>query len=235
MVEPLQDWVKERIRATQAAHGLTTDTVDLSALRYRAREGRSSGVCRNCGQLFVPHNSAQKYCARACLDAAWKAPKRPPRNCERCGEQYTPLSATQRYCSGDCRREVEKQLHKERRSKAVATRKAAEAIRAQAVISLGSVKAIQQIVAGVWDVPIWEMWSPSRKHEAALARHAAISLVRHLLGMSEPKIGEAFGHRDPSTISNALVRCEQLRDSNPKYAGRYARAEAKCRLALESA
>lgn len=57
--------------------------------------------CVECGKMFKPRTSKQKFCRKECADK--KMMKRETRVCVGCGKEYTPKRARQtEYCSREC-------------------------------------------------------------------------------------------------------------------------------------
>lgn len=71
-----------------------------------------------------------------------------------------------------------------------------------------SIEQIQQKTCDYFGVSIHEILSKSRKKEISYARQIAMYLSRELTKISLPKIGEAFGNRDHSTVMHA---CEKIK------------------------
>jgi chromosomal replication initiator protein len=71
-----------------------------------------------------------------------------------------------------------------------------------------SVSAIQQMVAAEWGVSAEALISKSRLKAYTVPRQVAMYLIRKILHNSLVHIGEAFGHRDHSTVIHSLERVE---------------------------
>lgn len=76
------------------------------AARLAARANR---VCKRCGKIFTPKNSAGVYCSQECRRAtiserlsAEHAAARGTRKCPVCGKEFAPKSSRGVYCSKDC-------------------------------------------------------------------------------------------------------------------------------------
>ncbi len=83
-----------------------------------------------------------------------------------------------------------------------------------------NVELIQQIVASYYNIKSEEIKSKKRTQEITYPRQVAMYLCRNLTDLSLPKIGEAFGGRDHTTI---LHGCEKIakdlkKDDNLKKA-----------------
>ena len=68
------------------------------------------------------------------------------------------------------------------------------------------VKNIIKEVGNYYNITPAEITSKSRKKDIALARHIAIYLMREFTGDSFPKIGDAFGGRDHTTIMHSCTK-----------------------------
>ncbi len=64
--------------------------------------------------------------------------------------------------------------------------------------------------AEYYDLPIDDLYGPSRAQQIALARQIAMYLCRELTSLSLPKIGQLFGGRDHTTVMYAHKKVTQL-------------------------
>lgn len=78
----------------------------VKAARLAARANR---VCKRCGKIFTPKNSAGVYCSQECRRAtiserlsAEHAAARGTRKCPVCGKEFAPKTSRARYCSRRC-------------------------------------------------------------------------------------------------------------------------------------
>ena len=74
-----------------------------------------------------------------------------------------------------------------------------------------NVEGIQKTVAEYFKIKISDMHSKRRNRNIARPRQVAMALAKDLTQMSLPEIGEAFGHRDHTTVLHACRTIASLR------------------------
>ena len=71
-----------------------------------------------------------------------------------------------------------------------------------------SVAYIQEVIANYFDIKISDLKSQKRSNDIAFPRQIAMYLCREILNLSLPKIGEAFGRRDHTTV---MFACNKIK------------------------
>lgn len=79
----------------------------LAACAARTEKTRQERTrpCERCGELFTPARSGQRFCNKACADAATGELRRlPEQPCIGCGRPFKPKTLSRKYCSAECYR-----------------------------------------------------------------------------------------------------------------------------------
>ena len=82
--------------------------------------------------------------------------------------------------------------------------------------SVISVEYIQEIICKYFNITIKDLKSSQRSNDIAFPRQVGMYLCRILTNESYPKIGEAFGKRDHTTVMHAYKKIEQDIKQNPE-------------------
>ncbi len=80
-----------------------------------------------------------------------------------------------------------------------------------------TVRLIQEEVARRYRVPVTDLTGASRSRSVSLPRQVAMYLCRSLTDTSLPRLGEAFGGRDHSTIMHGCARVKEQMETDPAF------------------
>lgn len=76
---------------------------------------------------------------------------------------------------------------------------------------------IKDITAKFFNITVEEMDSKSRKKNISQPRQVAMYLIRELTDLSLPKIGEAFGGRDHTTVLHGYLKVKEEMENNNDF------------------
>ncbi len=79
------------------------------------------------------------------------------------------------------------------------------------------VETVQKIVAEKYSLDMRDMKSANRSNHVAFPRQLAMYLTRELTDLSTPRIGEAFGGKDHTTVVHACKKIKQKIDTDPFF------------------
>ena len=82
--------------------------------------------------------------------------------------------------------------------------------------SVISIEYIQEVVCKFFNITIKDLKSSQRSNDIAFPRQVGMYLCRSLTNESFPKIGEAFGKRDHTTVMHGCKKIEQDIKQNPE-------------------
>lgn len=78
-----------------------------------------------------------------------------------------------------------------------------------------SAEFIQSVVSKYYGVSVQDLKGPGQSEDLVTPRHIAMYLCKNVAQISYPKIGQAFGKRDHSTVMNACKKIEKKMKENP--------------------
>ena len=79
-----------------------------------------------------------------------------------------------------------------------------------------SIEYIQDVVAKYFNISIEDLKGSRRSSDVVFPRQIAMYLCKNVAQISYPKIGQAFGKRDHSTIMHGYKKIEQEIKQNPE-------------------
>ena len=82
--------------------------------------------------------------------------------------------------------------------------------------SVISIQYIQEMVCKYFNITMKDLKSSQRSNDIAFPRQIGMYLCRILTNESFPKIGEAFGKRDHTTVMHGYKKIEQEIKQNPE-------------------
>jgi chromosomal replication initiator protein len=77
-----------------------------------------------------------------------------------------------------------------------------------------TITAIQEAVARLFGLSVEELIDESARRAVAVPRNIAIYLSRQLTDASQLEIGQYFGGRHHSTVTNSIAKIEEQRRTN---------------------
>jgi chromosomal replication initiator protein len=93
---------------------------------------------------------------------------------------------------------------------------------------------VLEVVCDEFNVTPEELLGNSRKREISQARQIAMFLMRHYTELSLPKIGEALGGKDHSTVLYSCEKVAQTQKNNPMLARQIQQLSDRLRIAASS-
>lgn len=97
----------------------------------------------------------------------------------------------------------------------------------------GDAKAITHAVADTFDIPVEDLIGKKRDRRTALARHAAMYLMRKHTTSSFAEIGRELGNRNHATVLHGCNRIEQELAQNPRLDRQLSRIISHLSTAIE--
>ena len=82
--------------------------------------------------------------------------------------------------------------------------------------SVISIEYIQEMICKYFNITVKDLKSSQRSNDIAFPRQIGMYLCRILTNESFPKIGEAFGKRDHTTVMHGYKKIEQEIKQNPE-------------------
>jgi len=110
-------------------------------------------------------------------------------------------------------------LHREQMNMQVAT-EALKDILPEIVPQMITIQSIQQNVAEYYNITVDAMLSKRRDREVVVARQVAMYFCRMLTDTSLPRIGDAFGGRDHTTVLHSCEKVTEQMDINKEFHSR---------------
>jgi chromosomal replication initiator protein len=95
-------------------------------------------------------------------------------------------------------------------------------------------EAVMMVIADAYDVSIEDLKGNSRRREISLARQIGMYLMRQHTDLSLPRIGEAFGGKDHTTVLYSCEKITQLKQSDTNLANTLRQLSDRIHIASKS-
>ncbi|MEM6446690.1 MAG: chromosomal replication initiator protein DnaA [Cyanobacteria bacterium P01_D01_bin.123] len=94
-------------------------------------------------------------------------------------------------------------------------------------------ESVFDVICEEFNLSAEDLLGSSRKRDISQARQIAMYLMRHHTGLSLPKIGEAFGGKDHTTVLYSCDKVTQQQKKNPQLARQLQQLSDRLRLAAQ--